>query len=148
MDEEVFENVVEDVVESVVENVESNEPESTEPAPPVPERPWKKNAPPETIPYNRFSEVISEKHKLEETLKAKEKELEEYYKTKKIVDGMDLSDIDPESQTIEEVIQKVALKVKSQVHAEHQKAEEIKLLTSLQKKLNVHLQKMQKSKMQ
>lgn len=98
-------------------------------------KPWKKSPVPETIPYQRFSEVVSERKQLEERLAQKEKELEEYYKTKKIVDGMDLSDIDPDQQTIEEVLQKVAIKVKTQVQAETAKAEEAKRISEIETRI-------------
>ena len=90
MSEENFENndsVEENILMDVETEIETPEIESSQKEQKVeeekPELPWKKKkSPPETVPYNRFSEVISDKNQLKsevESYKQKYEELERKY---------------------------------------------------------------------
>lgn len=151
---EIIENTSEEVVDIVpVENeVTTNDTEEQ-----VKEeyKPWKEKKVPETIPYNRFSEVNAQKKAAEERAQELERELAQYketkdnikkYKTPKDVKIDEFEDLDKFFETRDEiVINNTIERYKQELEIENEKkrTQEIqdKILNELSSKLQKAVEK-------
>lgn len=93
MSDEIFETEVIEPVEAVVESPET-ETESHEEEVKQEYKPWKEKSKPESIPYDRFSEVNRERRELERILSERESELARYKESEnKVKEVKSISDI-------------------------------------------------------